>query len=41
MNVNPTPEFEALAHRKVESGLYNNRNGVVQEALRLLVETRS
>lgn len=38
MNVNLTPELEALIQRKVESGLYNNQSEVVREALRLLVE---
>jgi antitoxin ParD1/3/4 len=38
MNVNLTPELEALVQRKVASGLYNNQSGVVREALRLLAE---
>ena len=38
MNVNLTPELEALVQRKVESGLYNNQSEVVREALRLLEE---
>ncbi len=38
MNVNLTPELEALVLRKVESGLYNNQSEVVREALRLLAE---
>lgn len=38
MNVNLTPELEALIQRKVESGLYNNQSEVVREALRLLEE---
>ncbi len=38
MNVNLTPELEALIHRKVASGLYNNQSEVVREALRLLAE---
>ena len=38
MNVNLTPDLEALVHRKVESGLYNNQSEVVREALRLLAE---
>ena len=37
MNVNLTPELEALIQRKVESGL-NNQSEVVREALRLLAE---
>ena len=36
MNVNLTPELEALVQRKVASGLYNNQSEVVREALRLL-----
>lgn len=38
MNVNLTPELEALVRKKVESGLYNNQSEVVREALRLLGE---
>ena len=38
MNVNLTPELEALVQRKVASGLYNNQSEVVREALRLLAE---
>ena len=38
MNVNLTPELEALVRRKVRSGLYNNQSEVVREALRLLAE---
>ena len=38
MNVNLTPELEALVQRKVRSGLYNNQSEVVREALRLLAE---
>jgi antitoxin ParD1/3/4 len=38
MNVNLTPDLEALVHRKVQSGLYNNQSEVVREALRLLAE---
>ena len=38
MNVNLTPELQALVQRKVESGLYNNQSEVVREALRLLEE---
>jgi antitoxin ParD1/3/4 len=38
MNVNLTPELEALVQRKVESGLYNNQSEVVREALRLLAD---
>jgi antitoxin ParD1/3/4 len=36
MNVNLTPELEAMVRRKVESGLYNNASEVVREALRLM-----
>jgi antitoxin ParD1/3/4 len=38
MNVNLTPELEALVQRKVASGLYNSQSEVVREALRLLIE---
>jgi antitoxin ParD1/3/4 len=38
MNVNLTPDLEALVQRKVQSGLYNNQSEVVREALRLLLE---
>ena len=38
MNVNLTPELEALVQRKVASGLYNNQSEVVREALRLYFE---
>ena len=38
MNVNLTPELEALVQRKVASGLYNSQSEVVREALRLLAE---
>jgi antitoxin ParD1/3/4 len=38
MNVNLTPELEALIQRKVASGLYNNQSEVVREALRLLAD---
>ncbi|NOT31215.1 MAG: type II toxin-antitoxin system ParD family antitoxin [Planctomycetes bacterium] len=38
MNVNLTPELEALVQRKVASGLYNNQSEVVREALRLLAD---
>ncbi len=36
MNVNLTPELEAMVRQKVETGLYNNAGEVVREALRLL-----
>lgn len=35
MNVNLTPELEALVHRKVKTGRYNSASEVVREALRL------
>lgn len=38
MNVNLTPDLEALVHRKVASGLYNNQSEVLREALRLMAE---
>ena len=38
MNVNLTPELEALVREKVASGLYNNQSEVVREGLRLLME---
>lgn len=38
MNVNLTPELEALVQQKVASGLYNSQSEVVREALRLLAE---
>jgi len=36
MNVNLTPQLEALVRRKVASGLYNSASEVVREALRLM-----
>ena len=41
MNVNLTPQLEAMVRRKVESGLYNNASEVVREALRLMEERDS
>ena len=38
MNVNLTPQLEALVRQKVESGLYGSASEVVREALRLLDE---
>jgi antitoxin ParD1/3/4 len=38
VNVNLTPELEALVQRKVASGLYNDQSEVVREALRPLAE---
>ena len=35
MNVNLTPELEALIQGKIESGRYNSASEVVREALRL------
>ncbi|MCA8258275.1 type II toxin-antitoxin system ParD family antitoxin [Burkholderia sp. AU31624] len=36
MNVNLTPNLEAMVKAKVASGLYNNASEVVREALRLM-----
>jgi antitoxin ParD1/3/4 len=38
MNVNLTPQLEALIKKKVASGLYNSASEVVREALRLMEE---
>lgn len=38
MNVNLTPELEALVIQKVQSGMYNSASEVVRHALRLLSE---
>ena len=38
MNVNLTPELEALVRRKVASGLYGSASEVVRDALRLMDE---
>lgn len=38
MNVNLTPELEALVRRKVASGLYTSASEVLCEALRLMDE---
>jgi antitoxin ParD1/3/4 len=38
MNVNLTPELEALVRRKVASGMYTSASEVVREALRLMEE---
>jgi antitoxin ParD1/3/4 len=38
MNVNLTPQLEALVRSKVTSGLYTSASEVVREALRLLEE---
>lgn len=36
MNINLTPQLEALVRAKVTSGLYNSASEVVREALRLM-----
>ena len=36
MNINLTPELEALVREKVASGMYNSASEVVREALRLM-----
>ena len=36
MHVSLTPELEARIKAKVESGLYNNANEVIREALRFM-----
>jgi len=38
MNVNLTPQLEALIKEKVASGLYNSASEVVRDALRLMEE---
>lgn len=38
MNVDLTPELEAMIQEKIRSGLYNNQSEVVQEALRMMAE---
>ena len=38
MNVNLTPQLEALVRAKVGSGMYTSASEVVREALRLLQE---
>lgn len=38
MNVNLTPQLEAMVRRKVEAGQYNNASEVVRDALRLMQE---
>ena len=38
MNINLSPELEALVRQKVESGHYNNHSEVMREGLRLLIE---
>jgi hypothetical protein len=41
MNVDLTPELEALVQGKIESGRYNSPSEVVREALRLLEQRKS
>lgn len=38
MNVNLTPELEAMVREKVATGLYTSASEVVREALRLMEE---
>jgi antitoxin ParD1/3/4 len=38
MNINLTPQLEAMIRQKVESGLYGSSSEVVREALRLMDE---
>jgi antitoxin ParD1/3/4 len=38
MNVSLTPELEAMIHKRVETGRYNNASEVVRDALRHLEE---
>lgn len=38
MNIELTPELQAMVERKVASGLYKSASDVVDEALRLLEE---
>jgi len=38
MNVNLTPQLEALVRAKVDSGMYTSASEVVREALRLMQE---
>ncbi|MDP1774019.1 MAG: type II toxin-antitoxin system ParD family antitoxin [Methylobacter sp.] len=38
MNISLSPHLEKLVQSKVESGLYNSANEVMQDALRLLEE---
>ena len=41
MNVNLTPQLEALVRAKVSSGMYTSASEVVREALRLMDEQDS
>jgi antitoxin ParD1/3/4 len=36
MHISLTPELEALVHKKVKSGMYNNASEVIREALRTM-----
>lgn len=38
MNINLTPQLEAMVRQKVDSGLYNSASEVVRDALRLMDE---
>ncbi len=38
MNINLTPQLEAMVRQKVASGLYGSASEVVREALRLMEE---
>ena len=38
MNINLTPQLEAMVRQKVASGLYSSASEVVREALRLMEE---
>jgi antitoxin ParD1/3/4 len=38
MNVNLTPQLEAIVQQKISSGLYASASEVVREALRLMAE---
>lgn len=38
MNINLTPQLEAMIREKVASGLYNSASEVVRQALRLMEE---
>ena len=38
MNINLTPQLEAMIRQKVDSGLYNSASEVVRDALRLMDE---
>jgi antitoxin ParD1/3/4 len=36
MHISLTPELQALVHKKVASGMYNNASEVIREALRTM-----